>query len=87
MDWCLLFNTNVFMSWITVANKHKKRFKTDYVICMEPYEKTFIITTILEEFPSFSKVNVEAAYKNCCQILTPPRIRTVFFSHLRNQLG
>lgn len=74
------------MSWENVDNKHKKKYDRNFVSCQEPYERKYIIDTILEEFPNFSRARVESAVDHCCRAIPAPRPRANFLNCVKNQL-
>jgi hypothetical protein len=74
------------MSWNDVDDKHKKRFDRIFVSCEENYEKNFIIDSIVEEFPWYTRARVEAAVGHCCRIIPAPRPRKAFWECVANQL-
>lgn len=75
------------MSWNNVDNKHKKNYDKNFVSCEEAYERTYIINTILGEFPGISKVSVEAAVNFACTTIKAPRHRTLFLKSVAKYLG
>ncbi len=74
------------MSWNSVDNKHKVRYDRNFVSCQEPYERKYIIDTILEEFPYYTRAKVENAVDHCCRAIAAPRPRTTFLNCVQNQL-
>jgi hypothetical protein len=74
------------MSWNNVDNKHKKRYDKNFVSCEEQYERQYVIDTILDEFPQYTKEKVEAAVNHCCRTIPAPRARITFLECLANYL-
>jgi hypothetical protein len=76
------------MSWDDVDNKHLRNYPDkSFVACDEPYERQFIINTIIENFPQFSRSSVEAAVDHCCRTIPTPRPRKTFLQCVARQLG
>ena len=64
----------------------QKKYDKNFVFCDEKYERDFIINTILEEFPRYSKSAVEKAVNHCCRTIPAPRPRVTFLKCVENQL-
>lgn len=76
------------MSWDDVDNKHLRNYPDkSFVACDEPYERKFVIDTILENFSQISRSNVEAAVDYCCRTIPAPRPRKTFLQCVEKQLG
>jgi hypothetical protein len=67
------------MSWTKIVYKHETKFGksiVDYEQGIAPTskdsEKSFIIESILEEFPHYKIDNVEQAVNYCCNNIIPP---------------
>ena len=76
------------MSWNDVDNKHLRNYPDkNFVACQEPYERKFIIDTILENFPQFSRNSIEAAVDHCCRTIPAPRPRKIFLQCVAKHLG
>jgi hypothetical protein len=75
------------MNWRAVDDKHKKHFDKNFVSCEEPYERRFMINTILQEFPLLSTVEVAEAVDHCCNTIPAPRPRDRFIQCLKEKLG
>lgn len=75
------------MSWNEVDDKHKKKYDGNFVACDEPYERKYIIDTILEHFPSLRRSDVELAVDHCCETIAAPRYRSDFLKCVAKQLG
>lgn len=78
----------LIMGWNEVDNKHLRNFPDkSFVACDESYERNFIINSILEQFPQFSKSQIEAAVEHCCRTIPAPRPRKTFIQCVARQLG
>ncbi len=76
------------MSWNDVDNKHLRNYPDkSFVACDEPYERKFVIDTIIEHFPQYSRSSVEAAVDHCCRTIRAPRPRKQFLQCVARQLG
>ncbi len=75
------------MSWINVDDKHKKKYDRDFVACDEPYERKYIIDTIMEAFPYFNRQSVERAVDHCCKTIRAPRPRLTFLNCVKDSIG
>lgn len=76
------------MSWDDVDNKHLRNYPDkSFVACDEPYERKFIVDTILQNFTQFSRSRVEAAVDHCCKTIPAPRSRKTFLQCVAKQLG
>ena len=75
------------MSWTNVDDKHKKKYDRLFVSCEEPYEKEYIINTIMEEFPFLKRESVERAVEHCCKKIPAPRERGRFLQCVADNIG
>lgn len=72
------------MSWNNVGDIHKKRYDKDFVSCEEFSEREFIVQTILDEFPLYTKNQVENAIEHFCEMLNSSMHRTIFLKFMEN---
>jgi hypothetical protein len=75
------------MSWNNIDDKHKKKYDRGFVSCEEHYEKVYIIDTILEHLPDYTREQVEKAVEHCCKTIGAPRPRKQFLQCVAQQLG
>ncbi len=75
------------MGWNEVDNKLKKGHDALFVTCEESFETEYLIEAVTEEFPHFSKADVKAAVKSCCNSVPAPRSRDTYVKCLKSQLG
>jgi hypothetical protein len=75
------------ISWNLIDDKHKKAFDKYYVSCEEYFEKNYIIKTIMEYYPSLTRMEVETAVIHCGKSIPPPRPRKAYLQCVARQLG
>lgn len=75
------------MGWNEVDDKHKRKYDRNFVACDERYERIYIIDTIMEEHPQYSRGQVERAVDHCCNSIRAPRPRKEFLQCVATQLG
>jgi hypothetical protein len=75
------------MSWNAVDDKHKKKYDRNFVSCEEPYERKYIIDTIMEHFPYFKRDSVERAVDHCCKTIRAPRDRKKYLQCVADNIG
>lgn len=75
------------MSWITVDDKHKRKYDRRFFSCEEAHERKYIIDTILEVFPSFDRTKVERAVDQCCRRIKASRPCKEFPDCVRESIG
>jgi hypothetical protein len=73
--------------WKKIDEKHRSRFNSNFVICEEMYEISYIIQAILEFYPKLSRERItNAIYKSLSEI-PHPRLRREFWKSVSQKLN
>ena len=60
------------MSWTNVDTQCKIMYGDQFATNLKPQERKFIISTIADEFPNFSRGRIGASVDHCFKINTVP---------------
>ncbi|TBX70332.1 hypothetical protein EZL74_03925 [Flavobacterium silvisoli] len=74
------------MSWNNVDTRCRIMYGDQLTSNLKPQERKFIIHTIAEEFPHFSRVRIAASVDHCFKINQGPIPRRTFLTFIQNFL-
>lgn len=74
------------MCWEKIDKHHYDRFRSNYIICDDIFEISYIIQLISKYYPSFSKEKIAGAIIRTKKELKIPRIRKEFWETLSGKL-
>jgi hypothetical protein len=74
------------MSWNNVDIQYRIMYGEQLTTSPKPQERRFIIRTIADEFPHFSRVRIAATVDHCFKINQSPIPRRTFLSFVQNFL-
>ncbi|MCX6159043.1 MAG: hypothetical protein NTY74_13770 [Ignavibacteriae bacterium] len=74
------------MYWDKIDEKHKSRFNSNFVLCEEMYEISYIIQAILEFYPKLPRERITNAIYKSLREIPHPRLRTQFWQAVSEKL-
>jgi hypothetical protein len=73
--------------WDKIDAKHRTRFNSNFVMCEEMYEISYIIQAILECYPKLPRDRVTNAIYKTLREIPHPRLRKTFWKSVSEKLG
>ncbi len=74
------------MSWNNVDTQCRIMYGEQLTLSSKPQERKFIIRTIADEFPHFSRVRIAATVDHCFKVNQGPIPRRTFLTFVQNFL-
>lgn len=74
------------MCWEKIDEHHYDRFRSNYIICDDIFEISYIIQLVSNYYPSFSKEKIAGAIIKTKKELEIPRPRKDFWESLSGKL-
>ena len=74
------------MYWDKIDEKHKTRFNSNFVLCEEMYEISYIIQAILEYYPKLPRERITSAIYKSLREIPHPRLRKQFWKAVSAKL-
>lgn len=74
------------MCWEKIDEKHRARFNSNFVLCEEMYEISYIIQAILDYYPKLPREKITSAIYKSLQEIPHPRLRQNFWSSVSEKL-
>jgi hypothetical protein len=81
-----LFVKDNKMCWEKIDEKHKTRFNSNFVLCEEMYEISYIIQAILEYYPKLPREKITNAIYKSLREIPHPRLRKQFWKVVSEKL-
>jgi len=72
--------------WDKIDEKHKARFNTNFILCEEIYEISYIIQAILEFYPKLPRDRITNAIYKTLREVPHPRLRHQFWKSVSEKL-
>lgn len=72
--------------WDKIDAKHRTRFNSNFVLCEEMYEISYIIEAILEYYPKLPRDMITSAIYKSLRELPHPRLRKQFWKSVSEKL-
>ncbi|MCX6158562.1 MAG: hypothetical protein NTY74_11355 [Ignavibacteriae bacterium] len=73
--------------WEKIDAKHKARFNSNFVLCEEMYEISYIIEAILEFYPKLPRERITNAIYKSLREIPHPRLRKQFWKSVSEKLS
>jgi hypothetical protein len=74
------------MCWEKIDEKHRARFNSNFVLCEEMYEISYIIQAILEFYPKLPRERITSAIYKTLREIPHPRLRKHFWKSVSDKL-
>jgi len=74
------------MCWEKIDERHRTRFNTNFVMCEEMYEISYIIQAILEYYPKLPRESITSAIYKTLKEIPHPRLRNQFWKSVSEKL-
>jgi hypothetical protein len=74
------------LHWDKIDEKHRTRFNSNFVLCEEMYEISYIIQAILDYFPKLPRDKITGAIFKTLKEVPHPRIRNQFWKSVSEKL-
>lgn len=74
------------MTWQIIHNKHKKKYRRNFIACDERNEREYLINLIKETLPYYARMDIVHAVDWCCHAISAPRQRDEFLGCVRSKL-
>ncbi len=75
------------MCWEKIDEQYKERFNTNFIICEELFEISFIIQIVEKHYPEIPKDRIASAVYKAKKELPQPRLRQKFWETVSGKLG
>jgi hypothetical protein len=72
--------------WKEIDEKHRTRFNSNFVLCEEMYEISYIIQAILEFYPKLPRERITNAIYKSLREIPHPRLRREFWKSVSEKL-
>jgi len=72
--------------WDKIDAKHRTRFNSNFVLCEEMYEISYIIQVILEFYPKLQREKITNAIYKSLREIPHPRLRKQFWKSVSEKL-
>ena len=72
--------------WEKIDEKHRTRFNSNFVLCEEMYEISYIIQAILEYYPKLPRDKITNAIYRSLREIPHPRLRKQFWKSVSEKL-
>lgn len=73
--------------WDKIDEKHRSRFNSNFVLCEEMYEISYIIQAILEFYPKLPRERITSAIYKSLREIPHPRLRKQFWKSVSEKLS
>ncbi len=74
------------MCWEKIDEKHRTRFNSNFVLCEEMYEISYIIQAIMDYFPKLPRDRITNAIYKTLREIPHPRLRKQFWKSVSDKL-
>ena len=74
------------MCWEKIDEKHRTRFNSNFVLCEEMYEISYIIQAILDFYPKMPREKITNAIYKTLKEIPHPRLRHQFWKAVSEKL-
>ena len=81
-----LFVKDNKMCWDKIDEKHKTRFNSNFVLCEEMYEISYIIQAIMDYYPKLPREKITNAIYKSLREIPHPRLRKHFWKAVSEKL-
>lgn len=72
--------------WKKIDEKHRSRFNSNFVLCEEMYEISYIIQAIMESYPKLPRERITNAIYKSLREIPHPRLRREFWKSVSEKL-
>lgn len=74
------------MCWEKIDEKHRTRFNSNFVLCEEMYEISYIIQAIMDFYPKLPRDKITNAIYKTLREVPHPRVRNQFWKVVSEKL-